>query len=1022
MAGQDVAFDSCDQGTFDELKERVNEFKPHVVHLTGHGAVINGQGHFAFEKEDGAADLVPSGDLRRFLAGSGVQCVFVSGCQSGKASMQVLGGICQGLVGAEVPLAVGWAASIADDLATNFARTFYKMLKDAQTVDRALVQARQEAWKACKNSSDPSWTLPVLYSATNQCFVFDPDPRIPPEEPTRQNLVLDALPGMKEGHAEHFVGRRREQRFLLPALKNGDLQIVIITGLGGSGKSTLATRLARKLETYGFIPIPISSSKENPLNSARLLQAFGDAFRQAARKYRSNASNADGLAALAEDLGNAKISVESRLRDAVIALNEGNFLLILDNFESNMDEADLHVLDSEVSGFYKYLLENLSGGSRVIITTRYPPSDLLVLPPKVQKEDLSDFSESSFIKILQRDPQVELRIRYGELPIALLSDLHEIFGGMPRFILQIREAIKEMDANVLEMELANVNIPTGVQPGELQKLRDKYFGDIFTERLYGYLTPESQKALCRAAVYGVPVTLQGLAAVSGEPIDQAKAYAQNWQNRAFAYQDSKKSLWIVYSLLRPWLLEKLSSEERKNTHKLAGKFLVDMEELNQADELGLTSMDCAMEARSQYLSAEEIESARVLTMRLSGSLILSGFYDEVRQLNAELLDYKSHPSPMIWIANAYFDQGKYDSARCWYQRSLDASGDSNYKEIAAAWHGLATVDLKKGDYDAAYEKFQKSIAIDKQIGDRISEASTLHNLATIELNKGNYDSAREKFEMVIKIRRDLGNRSGEASALHALATIDLNRGDYDISREKFEMVIEIRQQIGDRSGESSALHQLATVDLKKGDYDSALEEFQNSMQISLEIGDRSGEASALHNMATIHLYKGDYDLANKELEKAMKIVRQIGDRVLEASIWNSLATIDLNKGDHNWAHEKFEKALKITQEINDPVGEASILSNLAAIDLNKGNHDLTRKELEKAVKIMHRIGNRGGEASILYNLATIDMIRGDRNSAREKLEKAIKIMQQIGDRAGEAAAFRQLGILAWEEGRVREGM
>ncbi len=83
--GQDVAFDSCDQGTFEELKEKVNEFKPHIVHLTGHGAVLNGKGHFAFEKEDGTADLVPSEELRRFLSGSGVQCVFVSGCQSGKA-------------------------------------------------------------------------------------------------------------------------------------------------------------------------------------------------------------------------------------------------------------------------------------------------------------------------------------------------------------------------------------------------------------------------------------------------------------------------------------------------------------------------------------------------------------------------------------------------------------------------------------------------------------------------------------------------------------------------------------------------------------------------------------------------------------------------------------------------------------------------------------------------------------------------------------------------------------------------
>jgi len=129
--GQDVAFDSCDMGTFEELKEKVNEFKPHIVHLTGHGAVRDGQGRFAFEKEDGTSDLVPSEDLRRFLAGSGVQCVFVSGCQSGKAPREALAGICQSLVGAEVPLSVGWAASIADDLATNFARTIYRTLKSA---------------------------------------------------------------------------------------------------------------------------------------------------------------------------------------------------------------------------------------------------------------------------------------------------------------------------------------------------------------------------------------------------------------------------------------------------------------------------------------------------------------------------------------------------------------------------------------------------------------------------------------------------------------------------------------------------------------------------------------------------------------------------------------------------------------------------------------------------------------------------------------------------------------------------
>jgi len=56
ISGQDVAFDSCDLGTFQELKERISEYRPHILHLTGHGVVRDGKGHFAFEKKDGITD------------------------------------------------------------------------------------------------------------------------------------------------------------------------------------------------------------------------------------------------------------------------------------------------------------------------------------------------------------------------------------------------------------------------------------------------------------------------------------------------------------------------------------------------------------------------------------------------------------------------------------------------------------------------------------------------------------------------------------------------------------------------------------------------------------------------------------------------------------------------------------------------------------------------------------------------------------------------------------------------------
>ena len=49
-AGPNVVFDSGDMGSFDELQERINQFDPHVVYLTGHGIVEeDGLGYFCFE-------------------------------------------------------------------------------------------------------------------------------------------------------------------------------------------------------------------------------------------------------------------------------------------------------------------------------------------------------------------------------------------------------------------------------------------------------------------------------------------------------------------------------------------------------------------------------------------------------------------------------------------------------------------------------------------------------------------------------------------------------------------------------------------------------------------------------------------------------------------------------------------------------------------------------------------------------------------------------------------------------------
>lgn len=323
ISGLDTAYDSGDMGSFQELKERVCEFQPHVVHLSGHGVIKDDSvGYFAFEDMNGKADLKSSDEICRILSGQGVQCVFVSGCHSGEAPTDdILMGICQNLVAGGIPYAVGWAASIADTHAIDFVRDFYKFLASGRSIDQALNQARWSLWNTQKQDGDLSWILPVLYASSQEGYLYDSHK--PREEPQRTLKPSYALQGMKEGYARHFVGRRRKIQEILPKLGSGELSVVILTGLGGSGKSSLATKVARKLENQDhFTPLPISSSREIPLSSDLILEIIGVAF-----------GSPDN-----ELLFRTDRPLSVKFRHIFNILEKMKYILVLDNLETNLDE------------------------------------------------------------------------------------------------------------------------------------------------------------------------------------------------------------------------------------------------------------------------------------------------------------------------------------------------------------------------------------------------------------------------------------------------------------------------------------------------------------------------------------------------------------------------------------------------------------------------------------------------------------------------------------------------------------
>jgi tetratricopeptide (TPR) repeat protein len=199
------------------------------------------------------------------------------------------------------------------------------------------------------------------------------------------------------------------------------------------------------------------------------------------------------------------------------------------------------------------------------------------------------------------------------------------------------------------------------------------------------------------------------------------------------------------------------------------------------------------------------------------------------------------------------------------------------------------MDLDRGDYGAAAEKFARSLEIHRAIGDRAGEAEGLYALATIDLNRGDDSAAAEKLARSLEIRRALGDRNGEAAGLYSLASMDLDRGDYGAAAEKFARSLEIRRALGDRAGEAQGLYALATIDLDRRDYAAAAEKFARSLEITRAIGDREGEALTLYQLGMLAGLRGQGEICVRLVATCFLIHHWIGHRDAESDLRTLMA-------------------------------------------------------------------------------------------------------------------------------------
>ena len=82
----------------------------------------------------------------------------------------------------------------------------------------------------------------------------------------------------------------------------------------------------------------------------------------------------------------------------------------------------------------------------------------------------------------------------------------------------------------------------------------------------------------------------------------------------------------------------------------------------------------------------------------------------------------------------------------------------------------------QGRYAEALETYEQALAIQREVGDRAGEGTTLANIGLVYDRQGRYDEALEAYEQALAIQREVGDRAGEGTTLNNIGLSTRTRG------------------------------------------------------------------------------------------------------------------------------------------------------------------------------------------------------------------------------------------------------
>ena len=677
---------------------------------------------------------------------------------------------------------------------------------------------------------------------------------------------------------------------------------------------------------------------------------------------------------------------------------------------------DLHLADQLSLSLLHYLSRKCRN-SRLLIIGTYRPEELICDEEKklhpleetifsMSREDLLFKSELSCLK---RDdfPDLLKSIFGSPLNKEYEERLYEESGGNPLFVIEMinvlideERLMKKKGRWIFTAPLEEIGVPSKVH-------------EVITRRI-ARLGHKERKLLNLAAVYGYRFAPNILSkALALDLVDVLETLVEI-ERRHRLIRSTDSAFEFTHHKIREVIYENIPGELRRVYHVKIANCI----------EQALTekiSEGYSVEAALHFVAGGAPEKAFRYLVKLGEKAVnIYANMQAIEYLNKalEATQRTAHLATSENLYKIYQLRGKAWLAQDEGRKALkdfnlmlqNATNIGDELMIAEAhyWLGKAYMTIEEfspyfSEMDTVLQHFITALEIARKMNNKLLEGRSLRSIGGVLIaNLDTIDESRVYVEESLRICKEIGDKVTEASSFQVLGWYYNWKGDFNRSKDYLNRALVLAEEMGATLIMIETLFMLTIVLAGNGEYNEAISTGRRCLQLAQETG-RATEASwVLNTLGWIYHDLSNIELAIKYNKESIKTAKAQQKAIALGGVPHALANLGMDylyKKDYERAEKYFEEANRLMHQHPSAWWrmEIHILLGRGEIALAKGNYAQALKFAGELLAIAEKAGAKKYIAKGLKLKAEVLAEMGNMDEGIELMENALETAQHVGN-------------------------